>query len=298
MEREWLLSMLIVTLGGLALQLLSWLPAIDSRTERTSEQERAAWLRLWYPVIPALLVAAWLGGWALTESDPVHDRLGAWALYAAWIPFAALFGRAAARALWALVRPAPDCGVSTSGLLRPQVVFSPFLAKQLEDSVIRAALAHERAHALHRDPLRIWLAQIITDLQWPWASAQRRLETWLSALELARDEEARASGADGADLAAAVLASVRFLRQLPAAQRESLSGLSLAHAHLIGDSHLLRERVLRLLAPVPIASRSGVPRFLSVKAAVLMLLPLLLIALTLGLIYGERVMHPLLALTS
>lgn len=298
MEREWLFSMLVVSLGGLALQTFSWLPAIDSCRSRGDEFERRAWLRLWYPVAPALVVAAWLGGWTLTESDPVRDPLGAWALYAAWAPFAVIFGRAVVRAVWALLRRAPDCGVSTVGLIQPLTVFSPFFAKQLDDVAIRAALAHERAHARHRDPLRIWLAQMVTDLQWPWPAAQRRLDMWLVALELARDEEARASGADGADLAAAVLASIRFLHRLPPQERASLDGTPFAHAHLIGDPGVLRERVSRLLAPLPGTSRGDAPGSLSFQTVLLLLVPLLLIAATLGIVYGERLMHPLLALTS
>jgi hypothetical protein len=176
-------------------------------------------------------------------------------------------------------------------------VFSPFLAKELDDGVIRAALAHERAHALHRDPLRILLAQLITDLQWPWPSARGRLETWLGALELARDEEARAAGADGPDLAAAVLASVRYLNRATPKERASLTGTQLAHARLIGDPRALQDRVSRLLAPLPRAPAASVHR-ISLERAVFLLLAVLLTALALGAIYGERVMQPLLGLTS
>lgn len=299
MEREWLFSMLVVLLGGLALQALPWLPPIVAGGATGEELERRAWLMLWYPIVPALVVAAWLGGWTLTESDPVRDRLGIWALYAAWAPFALVFGRAVARALWALLRRVPDCGVSTIGLIRPETLFSPFLARQLADTEVRAVLAHERAHGRHRDPLRIWLAQLLTDLQWPWPAAQRRLESWLVALEWARDEEARRSGIDGADLAAAVLASVRYLQRLSAEYRwrTPVNGTSFAHARLIGDSRALRERVSRLLAPLPKVSRNA-PPFVSFGAAETLLVVLLLSALTLGIVYGERVMHPLLGLTS
>ncbi len=298
MGREWLLSMLIVALGGLALQTLAWLPQSDSCGARGDEVERRAWRRLWYPVVPALWVAAWLGGWTLTESDPVRDRLGVWALYIAWAPFAAVFGRAAVRAAWALLRPTPDSAVATIGFIHPHTVFSPFLAKQLDETELGAALAHERAHALHRDPLRIWLAQLLTDLQWPWPSAQLRLQTWLVALELARDEEARETGVDGEDLAAAVLASVRFLRGLPPEGRTPFSGTAFAHAALVGHSRVLRERVSRLLAPLPQAPRGGTPGLPSFEAMALMLVPLLLIAVILGVVYGGHVMHSLLELTS
>ncbi|MGH8257493.1 MAG: hypothetical protein ACRET0_14925, partial [Steroidobacteraceae bacterium] len=147
----------------------------------------------------------------------------------------------------------------------------------------------------HRDPLRIWLAQLVTDLQWPWPAAQRRLGAWLEALELARDQEARACGIDGAELAAAVLASVRFLKSIPPEERAALSGTQVAHARLIGDSRTLKERVLRLLAPVPAGvdgdSDSHLGGFALIFGGVLAA------ALVLGMAYGERITHLLLGLT-
>ncbi|MGH8291002.1 MAG: hypothetical protein ACREV7_18650 [Steroidobacteraceae bacterium] len=296
MERETLLSILIMLLGGLAMQPLASWPSRVSHDAGARELERRSWLRLWCPLVPVLLVAAWLVGWALAEPDPVPGPLDPWVVLAAGAPFALLFARAAARAAWAVLRPLPECGISTVGLLQPVVSFSPFLAKQLDDDVIRAALAHEGAHALHRDPLRILLAQLVTDLQWPWPSARRRFGTWLEALELARDEEARAAGADGADLAAAVLASVRYLNRVAPEERALLSGTQLAHARLIGDSRALRDRMSRLLAAQ--APAAATRRMLSLERAALLLLPVLLTAMALGVIYGARVMHPLLALTS
>ena len=294
MGRELLLSMLVVLLSGLGLQTLAWLPPTHLTGVSGGELERRAWLRLWCPAVPALIVAAWLGGWALTEPDPVRDRLGVGVLLAAMAPFALIFARAALRGLWALLRPASDCGVFTDGLLRPQIVFSPFLAKQLDDVVIRAALAHERAHAGRRDPLRIWLAQLLTDLQWPWPAAQRRLETWLIALELARDEEARCGGTAGADLASAVLASMRFLRGAQTISHGPLQGTAFAHARLIGEAHVLRERVSRLLAPLSGHSEATGQKVLH---SGLLALALILLALSLGIVYGGPAMHAMLALT-
>ncbi|MGH8206347.1 MAG: hypothetical protein ACRETK_06190 [Steroidobacteraceae bacterium] len=295
MERETLLAMLIMLLGGLALQLLAAWPLGRAHAPSAPEHERRCWLTLWYPMAPMLVVVAWLCGWALVEPDPVRDPLDPAVVVLLWLPFGLLFGRAAARAGWSLLRRPRECGVSTVGLLQPQTVFSPFLAKQLEDGVISAALAHERAHALHRDPLRIWLAQLVTDLQWPWPAAQRRLGAWLEALELARDQEARACGIDGAELAAAVLASVRFLKSIPPEERAALSGTQVAHARLIGDSRTLKERVLRLLAPVPAGvdgdSDSHLGGFALIFGGVLAA------ALVLGMAYGERITHLLLGLT-
>lgn len=298
MERESLLFVLIVLLGGVALQPFVWWPAAHSADPTPAQLERRSWRRLWYPVVPTLLVAAWLCGWALREPDPVRDPVGHWVLWAA-VPFGLVFARAAARAVWSLLRNPIDCGVSTIGLIQPQVVFSPFLAKQLEDGVIRAALAHERAHAIHRDPLRIWLAQLVTDLQWPWPWAAKRVEIWLEALELARDDEARADGADGADLAAAVLESVRYLERIgtaPGGMR--LTGTQLAHARLIGDPSALRQRVSRLLAPLPQRARSASAGVSRLEHPGILLFPALLAALALGAVYGERIMRLLLGMTS
>jgi hypothetical protein len=298
MERESLLAILIMLAGGLLLQAFaSWPPRALSGAG-PAELERASWRRLWYPVVPALIIAAWLCGWALTEPDPVPGPLGPWTLIFAASPFALLFGRAATRGLWALVRSPGECGVSTIGLVQPQVLFSPFLAKQLDDSVIRAALAHERAHALHRDPLRIFLAQLITDLQWPWPAAPRRLEAWLDALELARDDEARAEGVDGADLAAAVLASVRFLQRVGSQRDIDLRGTQVAHARLIGDSRTLRERVSRLLAPLSAGVSDGPGGIRLLGRAERLLVSALLVALALGAAFGGHVVNSLLALTS
>jgi hypothetical protein len=288
--------MLIMLLGGAALQLAAPWPAARVRAGSCAELERRSWVALWLPIVPTLALAAWLVGWALSQPDPVPGPLDPGVVLLLWLPFGLLFGRALARAGWALLRTPPECGVSTVGLLQPQVVFSPFLAKQLDDGVIRAALAHERAHSRHRDPLRIWVAQLLTDLQWPWPAAQRRLARWLDALELARDDEARASGADGADLAAAVLASVRFLRKIPATERFALTGTQLIHARLIGDSRTLKERIARLLAPHRAVTPAGAASA-RIEPLTLVLFGVLAAALALGMLYGNRIVHPLLGLT-
>jgi hypothetical protein len=297
MERETLLGMLVMIFGGLTLQLPVIWP--EPRRDHISaiELERRWWLALCSPAVPALAAAAWLCGWALTQPDPVRGPLDPWVVIAAWLPFGLLFIRAAARGCWALLRRPPECGVSTVGLLQPQVVFSPFLAKQLQDEVIRAALAHERAHAAHRDPLRIWVAQLLTDLQWPWPAAERRLREWLDALELARDEEARARGTDGAELAAAVLASARFLKSMPSAEQESLTGPQLAHAGLLGGSLALKHRVSRLLGPLHPCAGGG-SRPAPVRALMLILAGVLGLSLVLGAVYGAGIVRPLLALTA
>ncbi len=297
MERETLVSLLLMMSGGALLQLLGAWPVRAAACADPAALERQAWRALCRPVGPVLVIAAWLVGWALTEPDPVRDPLDPGAGVWVWLPFGVRVARAFARAAWALMRELPE-GVSTIGFLRPVVVFSPFLARQLSEPVLRAALAHERAHARHRDPLRIWLAQLITDLQWPWPQAQRRLTAWLAALELARDEEARYEGIDGSDLAEAVLASVRFLGEQPAPELTALGGTHLAHARLIGDETSLRHRVSRLLAPLPAMTGEATEKLFDLQRTIALVLPLLLAAMLLGAVYGQRIMQPLLGLTA
>lgn len=292
MERESLLAMLIVVLAGIALQLCGAWPSPAGKTASAAELERRSWLRIWAPSLPAFVIAAWLCGWALAEPDPVPDPLNRWVLIVVCVPFALLFARAVVRAAWSLLRVPTERGVATVGLIQPQVVVSPFLARRLDDRALGAALEHERAHAQHRDPLRIWLAQWVTDLQWPWPAASARLEAWLSALECARDDEARSAGVDGADLAAAVLASVRYVRSRLCESETSLrSRLLTPCCGLIDEPSALRARVSRLLEPPAEGLRKRREKRPLLKRAGVLLIPLLLSSAVLGDVLGERVMH-------
>ena len=156
------------------------------------------------------------------------------------IPAALLLLRSIWRALGALRRPSVFPALATIGILRPRIVVAEGLDEILDRAALDAAMAHERAHASHRDPLRIWLAQMATDLQWPNTFAQRRFDQWLSALELARDEEARVAGAPGEDLAAAIVAVARMHYPMS----RGLAGLT-------GSEASLAARVHRLLGPPP-----------------------------------------------
>jgi hypothetical protein len=281
-ERESLLVILIILLGGLALQLFAAWPGRARHASTSHQQERLHWLLLWRPTAPALTIAAWLCGWALSQPDPVPDRVG-WMIFIAFLPFAVVVGRALVRAAWSLWQSPSEYGIATVGLFRPHVVFAPELAKMLDDHAINAALAHERTHVRHRDPLRIWLAQFVTDLQWPWAAAGRRFTLWLAALQCARDDEARAAGVEGSDLATAVLASVRF--QLGGASTE---------AALLSQPAGLTARIARLLRPLPVAPPHREPSQLVIAGS---LATALLAAMVLGIVCGESLIGPLLALS-
>jgi BlaR1 peptidase M56 len=278
MERELCLSILIVLIGGTALLSCGWWPAADVREISAGRLERIAWRRVWLPVAPAIVVAAWLCGWALVEPDPTPEGAPVLLILMS-VPLAMLFARAFIRAGWSLFGDRRDPGTATVGLLRPWILFSPHLAKGLDHRQIEAVLAHERAHARHRDPLRILLAQVATDLQWPWPQARVRMRRWLVALELARDEEARAVGVEGADLADAILATARFNRHL-----------SLPAAALTGEASALKERIDRLLAP-PSPTTGALAN--SGGALLTGAASLLVTAVTLGAIFGEQVVQAL-----
>lgn len=283
MERESLLATLILLLGGLALQLFAlWPGRIDNQCA-SRQLERLHWLVLWWPTAPALTVAAWLCGWALSQPDPVPGHVGS-LIFIAAVPFAIVGGRALMRAAWSLCQSRRVYGIVTVGLLRPRIVVAPELARNLDERALQAALAHERTHVRHRDPLRIWLAQFVTDLQWPWIPAQRRFTVWLAALECARDDEARAGGIEGADLAAAVLGSLRF--QL---------GIDAAAATLIGHPQALAARIARLLRPLPVSQPDREPPYLAVAAGLGLVW---LVAIVLGISCGERLIGSLLAVSS
>jgi Zn-dependent protease with chaperone function len=283
-ERESLLTVLIVFLGGITFQMFAVWPWSKGNASASSQVERRRWLALWWPAAPTMVVAAYLCGWALSQPDPVLDPVGPF-LFIASAPFGVVVMRAIVRAVWSLLRSPGEYDVATVGLVRPYIVFAPQLAKRLDDRAIEAALAHERAHVRHRDPLRIWAAQLVTDLQWPWGSAQRRFASWLAALEEARDDEARAAGVDGADLAAALVGSLRFQ-----SAKCCTGGVG-----LIGQPEVVQARIARLLGPVA----DAVPLRDSSRIAIAALLLLTLaLAMGLGVACGERVIRPLLALSS
>jgi hypothetical protein len=291
MERESLLTMLTILLGGVALQVIgAWLSTRShtmrgfglwkgGRRTALVSPELSCWLRLWQPLVAPVIVASGLLGWALSEPDPVPDHVGP-LVFVVCAPFALLGLRAVFRALWSLLAGPGHLGIATVGLLRPRIVFSPELAALLDEPAKQAALAHERAHVRHLDPLRIWLAQFATDLQWPWACAQRRFDAWLAALEHARDDEARAEGIEGCDLAAALVASARFNQNIIAGP----------YARLTGDRSVIEERVQRLLQPAEAPTNARTP------TRVLLYLTLAVtLALSLGMVYGESLVGALLA---
>lgn len=237
MDRELVLVGLTLTIVGVTLFAGGVWSRRVTPPGSAREWERTLWRALWRPVIPAVLMVSVLLGWAIMEPAQSDERLPSSVLMVSGL-FVGLWLRAAIRAASALKERTPHVA-GTVGLWRARIVLSDALTAQLDPDALDAVKSHEAAHVRHRDPLRIWLAQLVTDLQWPWPSAQDRFAQWRHVLELARDEEARHSGTDGADLAAAILLAARL--------HTSCS----AGATLIDGQIGLEARITRLLAPLP-----------------------------------------------
>jgi beta-lactamase regulating signal transducer with metallopeptidase domain len=234
---------------------------------------------LWLRAVPALGIALGLFAWAGVEPYNA-ERLSPPALSIA-VAALILWGRAALRAARALAIRDDRIVAGTVGLLRPRIVVSERLRRSIDATALRAAHEHEAAHVRHRDPLRIWLAQFVTDLLWPWERSQVRFRAWRHALELARDEEALArAGVRGPDLAAAIVAAARL--QLP---------LESAIALLASDAALLQARVRHLLRHARPARRVTATTTTAVEGVIVLALA---IWFALGATAGETLVEPFL----
>jgi len=267
----------LVALAAVALWCSALIAGLG-RTQRASS-EATAWRRLLRPLVAPALVFAAVMGWAVADGDECE---------AAGVTLTLLAVVAAAVILRALVRAARAARVKepivagTAGILRPTVCVSPELCSLLGERALAALLAHERAHARHRDPARQLLAQLVTDLQWPFPGARQRLVAWRQALEVARDDEALAEGADAADLAHAIVTGARFARS---------AAVDHAVAQIMGGGEALTDRVRRLLADSPPRARSGTGRSFWFTASVGLALSLLV-----GMTAGDELIESLLAI--
>lgn len=278
MSRELVLATMVLVLCGAGAWLASWIPAARAPRDRRElsgrQLEARSWRRIWLTLLPAGIALATMFGWALQEPG-VTDELLLPTASLIVVPLGLLWLRCAVRACVALRRPRELPPIATVGLLRPRVLVAEDLRGTLDPAALMAALAHERVHVRHGDPLRIWLAQIATDLQWPSPSARRRFEHWLGALELARDDEARLDGVSGEDLAAAVVAVARMPRPRRGAALAGLTGAEMS----------LASRVHRLLEPVP-PDRGRKPILL-----LLAVLAMLVASVVIGAKYGDLVLR-------
>lgn len=278
MDRELVFAILVPALCGCALMAAAWWPSELPLDAGNLAAERRTWWRVWLPFGPAAFVFAVLCGWALKEpanAEPVPKAVILTAL-----PFALIFARAAWRATRSLTTAGEHLTVATVGLLRPRIIVSPRFTDAVDQEALSAALEHERAHARHRDPLRLWLAQLATELLWPSAAAIARLQTWKRALEIARDDEARAQGVAGPDLAAAILASLRL-------SQARVAPIAVA---TLTDENFIKERITRLLQPAETAPS----RDHKIAPFLVVLMVAIPIAILLGVEFGEKLIGSLL----
>lgn len=123
----------------------------------------------------------------------------------------------------------PSALAFCAGLIRPRLYVSTGSVDALRDDELQAVVAHERHHARQRDPLRVFVAGVLSDALF-FVPALRPLADRYSALaELAADRAAvRANAGDPAPLANALLA---FERSDPA-----VVGIAPERVdHLLGD---------------------------------------------------------------
>jgi hypothetical protein len=278
MDREYVLTALALSVCGPAMMIAGGLlgrPGAPDASSSARLLERDAWMRVLLPFLLGVIAfAALMGWWALEPdaSEPVP-----WTVLLLVGAVALIWLRAFTRAAWALRSACPAAG--TVGLLRPRIILSESYQAAVDGDALRAAREHEEAHARHHDPLRLWIGQLLTDLQWPLPAAKRRFDEWREALELARDDEARERGVDGADLAAAVLEAARL--QTPS---------SLTCARLGGHGVALKHRIARLLTPMQRFEDEQRP---PVRAAVVFILSAATAACV-GAMQGETIIRSLL----
>jgi Zn-dependent protease with chaperone function len=246
-EREAALLVVSLAICGVLCMLFGALaPPLEHLESSGRRAEKQAWRRLWLPLAPAGFALMLLLGWAVQEPDDTDDGV-AMALLLAAVPGAIIAARAIARATTSVMKRGKPLA-ATVGFVRPRVIIDEAVCSALDAEALAAVHAHEQAHARHRDPLRIWIAQLAADLQWPSPSAPTRFRQWLHALEVARDEEAREGGVDGDALASAIVTVAQLAK-----------GRTQAYASLVGQGDLLRDRIARLLQPmVPDGDRDRV----------------------------------------
>ena len=273
MDPEAVLVIVAAALFGVVV----WLVALAMGRAQHRALEHRAWWRLVFPLFSGLVMIAFLVGWAIQEPDPADERVGL-ALGLVAVVTGLITLRAIVRSVTAL-RLSSDAQVplGTVGFVKPRVIVSEALRRIASREILAAGLAHEAAHVEHRDPLRIWVAQLAADLQWPIPGTARRFSAWLLALEAQRDDEAVASGVAPEDLAEAILIAARLQRGAP-----------VTAANVLGAGDGIAWRVRRLLA----TDRSVVP--VSHAAAMwISCTAVVIAAVGLGISYGDAVVGSL-----
>ena len=156
MSRDLVLATMVVVLCGAGAWLASWVPAGEPGGRELSGRwlEARSWRRIWLTLLPAGIALATMSGWAWQEPSVTDELLLPTAALVV-APIGLVWLRCAVRACAALRRPRELPPLATVGLLRPRVVVAEDVRGTLDPAALVAALAHERVHVRHRDPLRI-----------------------------------------------------------------------------------------------------------------------------------------------
>ncbi len=175
--------------------------------------------------------------------------------------------------------------VYTVGWWRPEVVVDARFVRGTDEALLRAALLHECAHVVGRDPLMDLIARLALEINPVGWMLREDYLRWRSAREALRDAQAIQWGGEPLALAQGIVRAVRFGRGV----RAGLTPLG-------GDHHTLRLRLALLFdgPPRPDASRAG--WVLLVAVGVVVALPHLGGTSLLELLHleVERWFHPLL----
>jgi beta-lactamase regulating signal transducer with metallopeptidase domain len=189
-------------------------------------------------------------------------------------PFWTAARRAGVQPEWIRVVPGLPNPAFTAGWLRPRIYIASELAERLDPDELTTVLAHEGAHALRRDPLRLSALRFLADTLF-WIPALRRI-----ADDIADETEVLADDQASRDhplaLASAILALARWIRPSSAARLKDVVGFA-------QRADLLDRRIRRLAGEAPEAQSHLTRR--SIAGAVG--------ALGLVWISGAMMVHPL-----
>jgi Zn-dependent protease with chaperone function len=216
--------LLAAALFGAVVWIAAAIADAQAVTRPLAACEGVAWWHAVWPALAGLLGIAFVAGWAHREPNPSDEDV-ALAGCALAVVVGAVFVRALVRALRALRQTGySEIPIVTIGLLRCRILVSVSFVRLASPEVLAAAFAHEVAHVRGRDPLRIWLTQFLSDLQWPIPGARHRFQRWLLALEVSRDDQALAVGASPLALAEAILLATSLYPSAYASSRAGVSG--------------------------------------------------------------------------
>jgi Zn-dependent protease with chaperone function len=281
----YVLRLVVVSLGcfylihaafAIGMNLLSpWMLAVAQRCNSTSAARLLLAARL-FPSVAAILVVAGIcvPSYLWLEPQSAVEQVGLGCLTAAFFGVVSwlIAAQRGVRAIVFSMRYARKCLVhgtpcvfALAGILRPRVLISRDVFRQLSHAELAAALRHERAHAASRDNLkRLLLLLAPRALPFRILRGLGALESaWMRFTEWSADDRAVAGDLRRAVSLAAALVQVTRMR--------ATVQMSPLASSLVASAIDLESRVNRLLttAPQPENSSQIRPAFLTAAAFLL-----------------------------